>query len=489
MRLAWLKRDPSALHRRGGVRRRWIAAGAALLIAAPLAILLLPTPYLDGAIAGLLADRVAGQVSCKGSTAAAPQITIKGGRLVRQALRRRLTEVDLVLPDATVGGVEHASFAATMRDVSQPDGDTVHVGSIDATITVRFASLPAPPDGTKPKFGRASSGLLTVEVTPPVESAKNVKATLFLGLDLAGETLNATPKQLQIFGRTIPADQVAAVTGGVRKEKLPALPDGVAYKSVTPRADGLHVALSGVATTAFKELPATVDGQAVTYAAQDGLLGISTAKDIPLLGALPLTIFTTPTLTGKALKLVPRKVHVLGGDHSPTDLIGKAVLSQVKQESLSRALPTLPNGVRYTGAAVDPSGLKVSLGGVTVKPYSELPPTDEEGRATSYGAKSGLMTVTTRGNSRPTPIVLYAKPVITGSTLDLSPQQIRMFGVQFPAKDVLAQVKADNTKYPLQPLPANLSYGAVEVQPGALRLHVSGKDADLAKGMLGGSGC
>jgi hypothetical protein len=464
-------------------------AGVALLLAAPLAILLLPTPYLDGTIARLLADRVASQVSCPGSAGPAPQITVKGGHLVRQALHQRLTEVDLVLPDATVGGVEHASFAATMRDVSQPDAQTVHVGAIDATITVRFANMPAPADGTKPKFGRASSGLLTVDVTPPAESAKNVKATLFLGLDVAGETLNATPKQLQIFGKTIPADQVAEVTGGVRKEKLPALPDGVSYKSVTPRADGLHVALGGVATTAFTELPATVDGQAVTYAAQDGLLGISTAKQIPLLGALPLTIFTAPTLAGGTLKLVPRKVHVLGGDHSPDDLIGKAVLSQVKQESLSRALPALPSGVRYTGAAVDASGLKVSLGGVTVKPYSELPPTDEDGRATSYGAKSGLMTVTTKGNSKPTPIVLYAKPAITGSTLDLSPQQIRMFGVLFPAGDVLTQVKADNTKYPLQALPAHLSYGAVEVQPDGLRLHVTGQDATLTKDMLGGGGC
>jgi hypothetical protein len=57
---------------------------------------------------------VASQVSCAGSAAAARHITIKGGHLVRQALRRRLTEVDLVLPDATVGGAEHASFAATM---------------------------------------------------------------------------------------------------------------------------------------------------------------------------------------------------------------------------------------------------------------------------------------------------------------------------------------------------------------------------------------
>ena len=486
MRLTWWKRSPSALHRRGS-RWRWIAAAVALLLLGT--ILLLPTPYLDWPLAGLLADRVASQVSCPGGAGPAPQITIKGSGLVRQALRKRLTEVELVLPDIAVAGVSHASFAATMRDVSQSDPDTVHVGSIEATITVRFANMPAPSDGTEPEFGRSSNGLLTVQVTPPAQAAKNVKATLFLRLDVAGETLNATPQQLQIFGKTISADKAADVTGAVRSEKLPALPDGVTYKSVAPRSDGLHVTLSGATTKTFAELPATVDGQNVTYSAQDGLLGISTAREIPLFGALPLTIFTAPTIEGSSLKLVPRKVHVLGGDHSPGDLIGGSVLSQVRPASLRQALPPLPSGVRYSGASVDARGLKVSLGGVTVKPYSELPATDEQGRATSYGARSGLMTVTTRGNSRPTPIVLYAKPVIAGNTLDLSPQQIRTFGVLFPAQNVLAQVEAGSTKYPLQALPAGLAYGAVDVQPDGLRLHVSGKDATLSKGMLGGAGC
>jgi hypothetical protein len=486
MRIGWLKTAPAALHRKVG-RRRWLVIGAAVLVAVPAAILLLPAPYLDGPLSRLLAERVAGQVSCPGGTGPAPQVTIKGGGLVRQALRQRLTEVGLLLPDATVGGVEHAAFAATLRDVSQPDDNTVHVGSLDATITIRFANLPAPADRPAPKFGRSPDGLLTVEVTSKPESAKDVRATLYFRLGVAGQTVNLTPRELRIFGKTIPAGQVEDVTGGVRKQQLPEVPPGVTYRSVTPRADGLHVALGGVATTPFRELPASVDGQAVTYSASDGLLGIATSKDIPLLGALPLTIFTQPRIEGKRLRLVPRAVRVLGSTRPTDDLIAKAVLSQVKPESLSRELPALPSGVRYTGARVDAGGLKVSLSGVTVKPYSELPAKDEDGRPTTYGAKDGLMTVTTRGSAGPTPIVLYAEPAIAGSTLDLSPRRIRMFGVLFPAGDVLAQVKADSTEYPLQALPAGLSYGAVDVLPDGLRLHVSGKDATLTKGTLGGS--
>ncbi|MEU4217429.1 LmeA family phospholipid-binding protein [Actinoplanes sp. NPDC026623] len=460
-----------------------------MLLLLPGVALLLPSPYLDGPLGRLIAGRVANQVSCPDDSGPAPQITIRGSHLVRQALRRRLTEVGLVQPDTTVGGVSHATVVATMRDVTQPAPDTVHVGGIEATITTPFANMSAPPDGSRPTFGRASNGLLTVQVTAPAKAVRNVRSTLFFKLNVTGETLHATPRQLQVFGKTISADQVASVTGGVRSQKLPALPDGMNYKSVTPRSDGLHVALGGVATTAFAKLPARVDGQHVTYSAKRGRLAISTAKDIPLLGAVPLTIFTAPTVEGNTLKLVPRKVRVLGGDYSPHGLIGGTVLSLMKRASLSRALPALPSGVRYRGASVDAGGLKVSLGGVTVKPYSELPATDEEGRATRYGARSGLMTVTVRGNSRPAPIVLYAKPAITGSTLDLVPRQIRMFGVLFPARNVLAQVTAGATTYPLPPLPAGLAYGAVDVQPDGLRLHLSGEDATLSKGMLGWAGC
>jgi hypothetical protein len=326
-------------------------------------------------------------------------------------------------------------------------------------------------------------------VTPPVGASKDVRATLFMALSLNGETMNATPRQLSIFGKTIPAGNIGDLAGGVRSDQLPPLPPGVTYRSVSVRADGLHIALGGVTTKAFSGLPPAVDGQAVTYSASDGLLGISTSRSIPLLGSLPLTIFAAPRIDGNTLRLEPRSVQVLGRNRPPTDLIARGVLSQVKQESLAQPLPALPDGVRYTGTTVDGSGLKVTLSGVTVKPYSALPATDEDGRQTTYGVKDGLMTVTTSGTTRATPIIVYAKPVITGNILDLAPQQIRMFRVLFPARDVLAQVSAGDTTFPLPALPGGLAYGAVDVQPDGLRLHVSGQNATLAKGMLGGTGC
>src|SRR5439155_19195356 len=153
--------------------------------------------------------------------------------------------------------------------------------------------------------------------------------------------------------------------------------------------------------------------------------------------------------------------------------------------------PALPSGVRYLSAGVDPAGIKVALDGVTVKPFSVLPAT-VDGRATTYSAQDGLLTATATGapqNGPPAPITLSTRPTIVANTLDLTPHEIRMFGLPFPAKDVLAEVKTPATTYPLQPLPAHLAYRGVEVLPHGLRINLNGRNIDFGRGMLAGTGC
>jgi hypothetical protein len=472
-------------------RTRWLLYALAPLAALPLAVLVLPVPGLDGYLTRVADQRVTGGLACPGEPAPPARIRFTGGRLLPQFLHGRLSGIELSLPDATIGGVRHAAFTATLRDVSQPRPGTTHVGSMDASITIGFANMPSPPDGSQPAYGRSPDGSLTIDVVPSAEAARNVKATMFLKLDLRGNTLTPVPQRLLLFGHTVPAAQVAALTGGVRPETLPALPDGVSYRSITPQKDGLHVELGGVATTPLSELPTTVNGQTVSYAVENGLLGISSAKDLPLFGSIPLTIFTEPRLDGGTLTLVPRSVKVLGGNHPADDPIAKIVLSQARKEDFTRPLPALPNGVRYLSASVDATGIKVGIGGVTVEPFSLLPAT-VDGRATTYGAENGLLTATASGapeNGPPAPITLSARPTIVGNTLDLTPHEIRMFGLPFPAQDVLAEVKTSGTTYPLQPLPANLAYRGVEVLPQGLRINLSGRNVDFGRGMLAGNGC
>jgi hypothetical protein len=251
----------------------------------------------------------------------------------------------------------------------------------------------------------------------------------------------------------------------------------------------VHVALSGVSTTALSTLPTDVGGHTVTYTAQDGLLGISTSVGIQPIINLPLTIFTAPRLDGATLTLVPQKVHILGGDHATTDPLGKLVLTQIKQQDLTRTLPALPTGVRYQSVAVDGSGIKVAVGGVTVEPFSGLKQPDGA-HPTTFGAEGGLLTATAKGGSdKATPVVLHARAAITGSTLNITPEQIEMFGTRFPAASVFAEVKGQQTAYPLQRLPDGLAYQGVQVLPGGLQIRLAGKDVTLAKGALAGGTC
>jgi hypothetical protein len=475
-------------HLARGFRKKWIAwlaSGATLVVAAGMLALAVPVPGLEGFLSDQVVERVSNQVACPGTLTTPPSVTVAGGGpLLPQTLRGHLEEIRLVVPDATLSGVPHAAFAATLKDVSQPSDGSTHVGSMDADITVGFANLPATGGAAMPTFRRAPDGGLTVGVVMPAEAARNVKAKLYLKMNIQGETARSVPQQLEIFGRTLPAAQVSDLTGGVRTERLPHLPDGVTYKSITPRSDGLHVALAGVSTTALSTLPTSVGGRDVTYAATGGLLGINTSAI-----GVPLTIFTAPVLSGATLTLTPRKVHILGADHATNDPVAKLVLAQIDQKDLTRTLPALPAGVAYRSVSVDPGGIRLTIAGVTVKPFSALsqPPGDHP---TTFGAEDGLLTASQKGGSGgATPIVLHGRPTIRGATLDIAPKEIEMFGIRFPAEAVLAQVSAQQTTFPLQKLPANLTYDRVEVLPKALRIHLAGKDVTLARGSLTGGAC
>jgi hypothetical protein len=164
------------------------------------------------------------------------------------------------------------------------------------------------------------------------------------------------------------------------------------------------------------------------------------------------------------------------------------VLGQVDQKDLRRTLPVLPDGVAYRSASVDPQGIKVVIGGVTTRPFSALkqPP----GTPTVFGAERGLLTATTTGGSgEDTPVVLYGRPVIKDNTLDISPDRVEMFGVRFPAANVLAEVSPQQTKYALQKLPPGLTYAGAEVLPIGLRIRLTGRDVTLQRGALTGAAC
>src|SRR5512146_3267393 len=88
--LAWPRRLPLP-----GRRTRWLLLALAVLLAAPVAILVLPVPTVDAYLTRLVTQRIAAQVACPGVAGPAPQISLKGGRLLPQLLHRRLSEIQM----------------------------------------------------------------------------------------------------------------------------------------------------------------------------------------------------------------------------------------------------------------------------------------------------------------------------------------------------------------------------------------------------------
>jgi hypothetical protein len=429
----------------------------------------------------MVTQRIAAQMAVPGRPA--PQITLGGGWILPQVLTGKLTEVRVSLPDASMGGVQHASVAVTLRGLSQ-GGGTAHADSVQVAATLPFADLPAQPGQPRASLARAQDGSLAVRTVSNPKLAAGQITRVFLKLELSGNTLTAVPQGMVLFNHMVLASKAASVTGGPRVTRLPALPAGLAYRSVTPESDGLHVALGGVATTPLSALPASVGGQAVSYTASNGLLGISANVSL-LVTSIPLTIWVQPTLTAGTLTMVPRSVRLLGENRPPGDPLARLALSRVSQSQLSRTLPALPAGVAYRSVRVDSAGLHIAVGGVTVQPFSGL-----AGGVPGavFSAQNGLLVTTVKGapaNARPMTILMLARPRIDGGAVVIQPVKFVILGTVFTATDVMSQVKIPGTRYPLPALPAHMAYTGIGVAAGGLLVTVSGTNVILTKGMFG----
>jgi LmeA-like phospholipid-binding len=471
-------------------RRRLTARKPVRITAAVLLVLIVAVaalmPFINHQLTQLVTRRIAAQLAVPGAGAPA-QITLGGGWLLPQVLTGKLSEVRLSLPDATMGCVRHAAIAVTLRGVSQ-SGAGAHADSVNVSTRLAFASLPAQPGLPKASFARAADGSLAVKVVSNRKLAAGLVTKVFVQLELDGNTLTAVPQELLLFGHTLRSPKIASVTGRPHVTHLQALPSGMAYQSITPENDGLHVALGGTDTTPLSTLPTSVGGHTVSYSARNGLLGITTR--IPLLVTkLPLTIWVKPTLSPGAITMVPQSVQILGASHPPSDLLAKLVLSQISSSQLTHKLPALPTGVDYRSVSVDGQGVHVAVSGVTVRPFSDLASGTP---GATFSAEHGLLVTTVKGmpaNARPITIDMLARPEISGGAFVIQPEKFIILGTVYPAADVMRQVKFPSTRYPLPVLPAHLAYTGISVLPGGLRVSVSGTDVTLGKSMFGTGSC
>ena len=459
-----------------------------LLIVLAVIAYTMPVPVLDDYLRTQVTSQIAAHLSCAGAAATKAEVSLGPGRVLPQLVHDRLDQVRLTVPDAAVGGAQHAQVQASLTGLTGLRASNQRVEKIDSSTTITFTDMPEPATGPRPTYGHAPDGSLTLTVPMTHGLSDGVSSVLFLTLSLHGENVIATPQKLLLFKKLLPANKVSAVTGGVRVTQLPHLPAGLKYTSVGVAGDGVHVGLGGTVVTPLSSLPSQSNGRAVTYTVRNGQLGItSTAIDLAPIFKAMVTIWVSPQLQGDRLVMVPQSVTALGEDRPTSDVVASLVLGQIDPKSLVTPLPKLPSGVAYRAASVDADGVKVVVGGVTVNPFSKMPPSGN-GLPTTYGAQDGLLTVTTKGmpaSGAKSTITLYSVPRITGSVMDVSPQQIEVLGALFPAQDVLSEIGAQNTTYQLDALPSGMSYTGVQVLPDGIRVLVNGRNVVLGRGLPG----
>jgi len=259
-------------------RKQVIIGAVAAAIAVPVAA--------DRIAASVVEHRLASRLQCAAGLATAPDVHLGGFPALTQLASQSLDEIrvqarDVRLPKVTVGRLEAEARHVTLTDGSVGAGTV----TVDATIPYSaFSSLAGlgadKKDGPRPENGGQSDtasgseavgdsdagggkrgGLtagdmrvvgaddaqrLVLQADVTVRGLK-LPATVYADVALSGSRLTVTPAEVELssFGVRLPASRLPAAASQAHTVDLPALPGGLAYRSVTPAADGLRIVADG----------------------------------------------------------------------------------------------------------------------------------------------------------------------------------------------------------------------------------------------------
>jgi hypothetical protein len=240
----------------------------------------------DRIAASVVEHRLASRLQCAAGLDTTPDVQLSGFPALTQLTSQSLDEIhvqarDVQLPKLTV------SLEADAQQVSLAEG-SVGVGAVTVTTTISYSELSGLPgfgagkknttgspdgrqgDATSGSEGSADNGtagdgnrrgltaadmrvvgaddaqrlVLQADVTM---RGLSLPATVYADVALAGERLTVTPAEVELssFGLRLPASRLPAAASQARTVELPALPGSLAYRSVTPTADGLRVVAGG----------------------------------------------------------------------------------------------------------------------------------------------------------------------------------------------------------------------------------------------------
>lgn len=239
------------------------------------------------------------------------------------------------------------------------------VGLGGATIA-SFSQFPSNVGGHNVTY-KGVNGLLGITPQVSIPLIGTINMTIFAKPTLQNGKMTMVLKSVDVLGsnRSFNSDLIAQailtqIDQNQLSQKLPALPKGVAYKSVGVTPAGLRIGVGGTTVQPFSSLPHKVDGVTTMYADQNGLLAATATGGVNK-KPTNVTVFIKPRIIGNSLDMTPYQVRLFG-----TNFPAKVFLAGSKNQNTKIPLQALPSGLAYRGMQVMPTGLRISIGGKNV---------------------------------------------------------------------------------------------------------------------------
>lgn len=221
-------------------RHRIVAALTGLGLAAPV--------LADRATAWVVEHRLAERLRCAAGLNTDPDVDLRGFPALTQVVAGHLTEIRATAADLPVRGMTVRRVTAVATDVRLSGGVRVGTATVDATVA--YAGLGEDFAGRSGMriVGADDASRLILEGALPVRGV-TMPVTVHADLAFADGRLAITPAEVELssFGLRVPASRLPAAARQTRTVALPALPGGLAYRSVRAAPDGLEVVAHGSA--------------------------------------------------------------------------------------------------------------------------------------------------------------------------------------------------------------------------------------------------
>jgi hypothetical protein len=215
------------------------------LLIVVVSLLLLGTLAVDRTASVIAGKRISAELSCvSGST---PELHLQNFPLLPRLTVGRLGDVRAQLPTFVTDEVTVTAVEIDAKGVALPDGQTgpLVFRELTASFDIPLSLLPAQVEGFDVRYSSTREGLLAVSTTTQISDV-TVPITVLASVSLRNEQVILTPEAVQVFG----IEQSTGMLGEwftqvISERDLPALPDDLAYQSLSVTDNGLRVQIGG----------------------------------------------------------------------------------------------------------------------------------------------------------------------------------------------------------------------------------------------------